>query len=82
MNRLSIRIIHTGMIDQRCALASESAPAGFPKAAVSAWEANDGFVPQSCSLNALQLMTAEVGNLTWQVSHRGPLLGPLGQYLP
>jgi hypothetical protein len=44
MNRLSIRIIHTGMVDQRCAFASESAPAGFPKAAVSAWEANDGFV--------------------------------------
>ena len=32
------------MVDQRCAFASESAPAGFPKAAVSAWEANDGFV--------------------------------------
>ena len=44
MNRLSIRIIHTRMVDQRCAFASESAPAGFPKAAVSAWEANDGFV--------------------------------------
>ena len=26
-------------------------------------------------------MTAEVGNLTWQVSYRGPLLGPLGQFL-
>ena len=37
--------------------------------------------PHSCTLSALQLMTAEVGNQTLQVSHIGPLLGPIGQVL-